>query len=314
VHASWLAPSSIASEGENISSTAEANAEVEIPTVPAEDTDDLDAHPDMQWSDAQIKAFQKQEISRLPLSCADMVSNFVARIIGSWPFFAAQAFFIGSWLMGNSMANSPFDPSPFVFLNLILSFQAEFSASFISMSESSGEERDRQRFANFLEKLDIIYKAGKVLNTQPAAPAEQVRAVIEKIDTHVGVEKPTPPDVEPEGNASIAYLKSLGKDASSFVGLQLRSWKYVCVLALGFATWIVVNKCLSIPVDPFPFFYLNLLLSSLAALNSPILMMDANGHRDHERLVQTRAHMKLDIILRAQREILWHHVNRGIQE
>ncbi|MFZ5974170.1 MAG: DUF1003 domain-containing protein [Bacillota bacterium] len=63
------------------------------------------------------------------------------------------------------------------------------------------------------------------------------------------------------------------------------SWKFIigftCVLAL----WIIVNVYLmSKPYDPYPFILLNLVLSCIAAIQAPVIMMSQNRQEEKDRL------------------------------
>ena len=48
--------------------------------------------------------------------------------------------------------------------------------------------------------------------------------------------------------------------------------------------WISLNLFSSKPPDPFPFILLNLVLSAIAALQAPVIMMSQNRQEDKDRL------------------------------
>jgi uncharacterized membrane protein len=76
---------------------------------------------------------------------ADTVSGFG----GSWKFILSFALFMLLWLVINLfLLNRPFDPFPFILLNLILSTIAALQAPIIIMSQNRKEEKDRQRAIN----------------------------------------------------------------------------------------------------------------------------------------------------------------------
>lgn len=64
--------------------------------------------------------------------------------IGSWRFILLQSILIVIWILGNTVGIFKFDPFPFIFLNLALSFQAAFTAPIIMMSQNRQAESDRQ--------------------------------------------------------------------------------------------------------------------------------------------------------------------------
>jgi uncharacterized membrane protein len=59
------------------------------------------------------------------------------------------------------------------------------------------------------------------------------------------------------------------------------------------------------PFDPYPFIFLNLLLSMLAAIQAPVIMMSQNRQAARDRL---QAGQDFEINLKAELEILALHV------
>lgn len=74
---------------------------------------------------------------------ADKIANFG----GSWKFIITFFSFIVVWIIINvlQLSYQPFDPYPFILLNLILSCLASIQAPIIMMSQNRQEEKDRQR-------------------------------------------------------------------------------------------------------------------------------------------------------------------------
>ncbi len=64
-------------------------------------------------------------------------------VLGSWKFLICQTVFLIAYVLYNLFAPNPFDPYPFIFLNLILSFQAAYTAPIILMSHAVMNDRDR---------------------------------------------------------------------------------------------------------------------------------------------------------------------------
>ncbi|MGI6173377.1 MAG: DUF1003 domain-containing protein [Christensenellales bacterium] len=59
------------------------------------------------------------------------------------------------------------------------------------------------------------------------------------------------------------------------------SWTFIIIFVSVLISWIILNVVLKTPVDPFPFILLNLLLSMVAAIQAPLIMMSQN--REEER-------------------------------
>jgi uncharacterized membrane protein len=84
------------------------------------------------------------------LTFGERMADQVARFGGSWAFLGCFALFLGLWVLANSLAllRRPFDPYPFILLNLILSCVAAMQAPIIMMSQNRQEAKDRLRAEN----------------------------------------------------------------------------------------------------------------------------------------------------------------------
>lgn len=81
------------------------------------------------------------------LTTGQKLADKIAEFGGSWTFILTFFSFILIWISVNIlfMANRPFDPYPFILLNLILSCLAAIQAPIIMMSQNRQEQKDRQR-------------------------------------------------------------------------------------------------------------------------------------------------------------------------
>ncbi len=68
----------------------------------------------------------------------------VARFLGTGRYLIIQTFFILTWVFVNAVPGLPhFDPYAFLFLTLILSLQAAYSAPLILLAQNRQDDRDR---------------------------------------------------------------------------------------------------------------------------------------------------------------------------
>ncbi|TGM87731.1 DUF1003 domain-containing protein [Leptospira bouyouniensis] len=104
-----------------------------------------------------IKSIKENEILTLDtslnnesLNFGDKVSDKVASFGGSWKFIIVFFTILFFWIFGNSFYFYliPFDPYPFILLNLILSCIAAIQAPIIMMSQNRQEVKDRIRSEN----------------------------------------------------------------------------------------------------------------------------------------------------------------------
>ena len=84
------------------------------------------------------------------LTLGQRMADKIAVFGGSWTFIIAFFSFILIWIMVNIwfLAIKPFDPYPFILLNLILSCLAAMQAPIIMMSQNRQDQKDRKRGEN----------------------------------------------------------------------------------------------------------------------------------------------------------------------
>jgi len=89
-------------------------------------------------------------ISDEAVKFGDRVSDKVASFGGSWKFIISFSIILVVWIIINSLVLlfKPFDPFPFILLNLILSCVAAMQAPIIMMSQNRQEKKDRIRSEN----------------------------------------------------------------------------------------------------------------------------------------------------------------------
>lgn len=90
-------------------------------------------------------ASEHEELQQLTFG--ERLSDRIASFGGSWRFILSFGGFLVIWILINALvlAGKPFDPYPFILLNLILSCIAALQAPVIMMSQNRLEVRDRQR-------------------------------------------------------------------------------------------------------------------------------------------------------------------------
>jgi len=80
------------------------------------------------------------------------------------------------------------------------------------------------------------------------------------------------------------------------------SWTFIIVFTIMMIVWIGLNSWVLFfqPFDPYPYIFLNLVLSCIAALQAPIIMMSQNRQEAKDRI---RAEKDYHINLKAELEI-----------
>jgi uncharacterized membrane protein len=71
---------------------------------------------------------------------------------------------------------------------------------------------------------------------------------------------------------------TFGQKMSDMISEKVGSWGFIITFSIIIIAWITLNAYVLIqkPFDPFPFILLNLVLSCIAALQAPIIMMSQN--------------------------------------
>ncbi len=79
---------------------------------------------------------------------------------------------------------------------------------------------------------------------------------------------------------------TVGEHVADMVARFGGSWTFIIAFGVFLAIWMAVNTVwiLTEPPDPFPYIFLNLILSCLAALQAPVIMMSQNRQASKDRL------------------------------
>ncbi|HEY9012100.1 MAG TPA: DUF1003 domain-containing protein [Devosia sp.] len=99
--------------------------------------------------------------TELPRTYGEVLADSIAAIVGSWRFIVVQSIVLAFWIVFNVVAwVQHWDPYPFILLNLVLSFQAAFTAPVLMMAQNRQATIDRQKAqldydVNLRAELDI---------------------------------------------------------------------------------------------------------------------------------------------------------------
>ena len=109
-------------------------------------------------------------------------------------------------------------------------------------------------------------------------------------------------NVDAEFEQEWTFSEKMADRIASFGG----SWAFLILFALFIMVWIMMNSFVLFwkTVDPYPFILLNLLLSCLAAIQAPIIMMSQNRQEAKDRL---RSQHDYQVNLKAELEIRHLH-------
>ncbi|OOL15382.1 hypothetical protein BRY73_19905 [Ochrobactrum sp. P6BS-III] len=106
-------------------------------------------------------------------------------------------------------------------------------------------------------------------------------------------------------NQSFDEKRTTGQRLADKVAEFGGSWTFIIVFGVILAAWVVFNSLLATRAfDPYPYIFLNLVLSMLAAVQAPIIMMSQNRQAAKDRLDASHDY---EVNLKAEIEIMALH-------
>lgn len=101
----------------------------------------------------------------------------------------------------------------------------------------------------------------------------------------------------------LTFGQRLADSVASFGG----SWSFILIFGIALTAWILLNTMMLAQkdiLDPYPFIFLNLILSMLAAIQAPVIMMSQNRQSAKDRLATANDY---EVNLKAELEIMNLH-------
>jgi uncharacterized membrane protein len=152
---------------------------------------------------------------------------------------------------------------------------------------------DRERLLDFIDMhphaaMDVLTVIGR-----------RLRATDELLRTQVSRN----PNVEEQ--ELLTFGQRVADKVASFGG----SWTFIISFGVVLTVWVVLNSSalLARHFDPFPYILLNLVLSMLAAIQAPVIMMSQNRQAAKDRL---KSDLDFEVNLKAEMEVA--HLHRKI--
>ena len=87
-------------------------------------------------------------------------------------------------------------------------------------------------------------------------------------------------------NAVLSAESSFGERVADGIARVGGSWSFIIAFFVFLVAWTVINTIILVSgaFDPYPFVFLNLILSMLAAIQAPIIMMSQNRQAERDRI------------------------------
>ncbi len=98
--------------------------------------------------------------------------------------------------------------------------------------------------------------------------------------------------------------RTLGERVADRVASFGGSWRFIFLFLGGMGVWMAMNVAGGARFDPFPFILLNLVLSCVASLQAPVIMMSQNRQAARDRI---EARHDYEVNMKAEMEIMALH-------
>lgn len=137
-----------------------------------------------------------------------------------------------------------------------------------------------------------------ILHTEQGEVSNLEYEVLNSMKQHELISK----NIEGQLEQKWTFGERLADKIATFGG----SWAFLICFSAFLAVWILVNTVVMVkhPADPYPFILLNLMLSCLAAIQAPIIMMSQNRQEAKDRM---RSENDYQVNLKAELEIRHLH-------
>ncbi len=151
--------------------------------------------------------------------------------------------------------------------------------------------------------------ADRLLDKDAQALEPEEARVLEKIRSGTPISR----DAADVADAHATYGERLADRVAAIGG----SWSFIIAFALVLFGWMLLNSDIlahwGMAFDPYPYIFLNLMLSMLAAIQAPVIMMSQNRQAAKDRLA---ASLDYEVNLRTELEILRLHekIDRAVAE
>jgi uncharacterized membrane protein len=132
---------------------------------------------------------------------------------------------------------------------------------------------------------------------------EELSSLEETIAESMKKHELTAKNVNIEFDRQLSFGDRVSDRLADFAG----SWTFIAIFTGVFLVWITINAIVFVlrPFDPYPFILLNLVLSALAAIQAPVIIMSQNRQEERDRM---NAEHDYQVNLNAEMEI--HQLHR----
>jgi uncharacterized membrane protein len=168
--------------------------------------------------------------------------------------------------------------------------------------------RDHPNFAPdaLIDRREVAALRDRHIRDLLAEERGELTALEADVARSIAVAETISTDVAADYAGARTFGERLSDGLASFGG----SWTFIVAFAVVMITWMAINVAMTARAfDPYPFILLNLVLSCLAAIQAPIIMMSQKRQETKDRLRSEsdyRVNLKAELEIRSLHEKLDH--------
>jgi uncharacterized membrane protein len=156
--------------------------------------------------------------------------------------------------------------------------------------------------AKFICRVDLSDFRGKYVHSILESERGELSSLEQEVVRSLREHELLSSNIEAEFEQKWSFGERLADKIATFGG----SWTFLILFGIFLSIWVGMNSLVLLwrPLDPYPFIFLNLLLSCLAAVQAPIIMMSQNRQEAKDRI---RSQHDYQVNLKAELEIRHLH-------
>jgi uncharacterized membrane protein len=155
---------------------------------------------------------------------------------------------------------------------------------------------------SFICRADLAQVRGRYVRSLLESERGELSALDQEVVRSLREHEFLSSNVDAEFEQNWTFGERMADRIAAFGG----SWAFLICFAIFLIAWVAMNSLVYLwrPVDPYPFIFLNLILSCLAAIQAPVIMMSQNRQEAKDRV---RSQHDYQVNLKAELEIRHLH-------
>ena len=155
---------------------------------------------------------------------------------------------------------------------------------------------------SFICRADLALVRGRYVRSLLESERGELSALEQEVVSSLREHELLSSNVDAEFEQNWTLGERMADRIAAFGG----SWAFLVCFAVFLLAWVAINSLVYLwrPLDPYPFIFLNLILSCLAAIQAPVIMMSQNRQEAKDRV---RSQHDYQVNLKAELEIRHLH-------